>query len=186
MAMQGQLEGAKKDVNNAFFKSKYADLASCWDACREALQTNGIAVLQLLGSNDCGVVTLRTELVYGPTGESVHTTLNVPIKDATDPQKLGSAVTYCRRYALCAALGICPDDDDGNAASGKKEPKSDGRLLLTSVSQDMLAQFKGATDAKDTALMKELFKALRGQAVAEPVKTDTLNIWAEAIKGLSK
>ena len=43
---QGQIKAAPKDSDNPFFKSKYADLASVWEACREPLAKNGLAVIQ--------------------------------------------------------------------------------------------------------------------------------------------
>jgi len=113
---QGQIKGASKDVKNEFFKSKYADLASVWDACRDALSTNGLCVAQTM---DGGVesVTVNTTLIH-TSGEWISGSLTLkPVK--ADPQGIGSAATYARRYSLAAMVGVAPEDDDGNAASGK-------------------------------------------------------------------
>lgn len=113
---QGKLKAAVKDSSNPHFKSKYADLASVWDACRDALQANGLAVTQLPFSEDglkVGVVTILTH----KSGQWIAGKLVLsPVK--TDPQAAGSAITYARRYGLAAIVGVVADDDDGNAASG--------------------------------------------------------------------
>ena len=113
---QGQIEGAKKDSTNPHFKSSYADLASVWDACRKALSSNGLSVAQGAESED-GRVGITTILMHA-SGQWMRSTLLMrPMKD--DPQGIGSCVTYARRYALAAIVGVAPEDDDGNAASAK-------------------------------------------------------------------
>lgn len=111
---QGAIEGAKKDSANPHFKSKYADLASCWDACREALSANEIAVIQAPGELADGVVEITTMLCHS-SGEWFREMLPFPLPKV-DAHGLGSAITYGRRYALAAMVGIAPEDDDGNAA----------------------------------------------------------------------
>lgn len=110
---QGQIEGASKSSQNPHFKSKYADLASCWDACRAALSSNGIAVVQRPGAGQ-GRVEVTTDLVHA-SGQWMRSTLAMPLAKTT-PQDVGSALTYARRYSLCAMVGIAPDDDDGEKA----------------------------------------------------------------------
>jgi hypothetical protein len=113
---QGEITGALKDSANPFFKSKYADLASCWDACRSALSKNGLAVTQFPTTEATGVC-LVTTLLHS-SGQWMRASLSVHPKDDT-PQAMGSALTYARRYALTAVVGVSQVDDDGNAASGK-------------------------------------------------------------------
>src|SRR5271154_7147109 len=115
---QGMLTGALKDSANPFFKSKYADLASCWDACRAALSTHGLAVAQFPTTQDGGLY-LVTHLLH-TSGQWMRSSLAVTPKDDT-PQAMGSAITYARRYALCAVVGVAQIDDDGNAASRRSE-----------------------------------------------------------------
>lgn len=114
---QGAIHGAKKDANNPFFHSKYADLASVWEACREPLSKNGLAIIQLPGSTEAGMF-VDTILTHS-TGEWISSRLFMtPVQDS--PQGIGSAITYARRYGLQAMVGIAPEDDDGNAASNPK------------------------------------------------------------------
>ena len=119
---QAMLRGAVKDSTNPHFKSRYADLASCWDACREALAANGLSVVQLPEGNG-GVVEMTTMLLH-TSGQWIACTGCFTATKA-DPQGLGSCITYARRYQLCAIVGISPEDDDGNAASEpmKQQPK---------------------------------------------------------------
>ena len=112
---QAVMAGAKKDAANPFFKSKYADLASCWEACKGALTSNGIAVVQGNTPHEGGVQ-VQTRLTH-KSGQWIEDDgLFVPATKA-DAQGFGSALTYARRYSLCAMVGIAPEDDDGNAAA---------------------------------------------------------------------
>lgn len=115
---QGMMSNAAKDSANPFFKSKYADLASVWDAIREPLSKNNIAVIQVARSTPEGVE-VETALVHGETGEMVSEVLRVPVAKH-DVQGVGSAITYARRYALQTMCGVAPDDDDGNAAANSQ------------------------------------------------------------------
>jgi hypothetical protein len=112
---QAQMEGAKKDANNPHFKSKYADLASVWDAIRAPLTSNGLSVVQLLRSIQGGVE-VETILMHA-SGQQISDVFAVPATK-NDAQGYGSAATYARRYALMAMVGVAPEDDDGNAAVG--------------------------------------------------------------------
>jgi hypothetical protein len=118
---QGKIKGAAKDSENPFFKSKYADLAAVWDACRGPLSENGLAVIQTtLPTEEDGTIPVETMLAHS-SGEWISGTLKVLPKQS-DPQSMGSAITYARRYALAAAVGVAPEDDDGNAASQGSAP----------------------------------------------------------------
>lgn len=115
---QSEIHGAKKDAENPHFRSKYADLASVWDACRTALTKNGLSVVQSPRARLEGAgwaVEVETTLLH-KSGQFMSDTLTVPMGKA-DAQAVGSAVTYARRYALAAFVGIAPEDDDGNAAT---------------------------------------------------------------------
>ena len=110
---QGCIKPAIKDSTNPFFKSQYADLASVWEACRKPLAENGLSVVQTIDGND----KLETTLLHS-SGQFISSTLPFVAKDQTS-QSIGSAITYARRYALSAMVGICPDDDDAEAAMGR-------------------------------------------------------------------
>jgi hypothetical protein len=129
---QAKVQGAHKTSDNPFFKSKYADLAAVWDACREPLTENGLSVLQFpvteivpfKGVDDKGnefdgtyaKVTCITLLLHSSGQWIEDDSFTAEAKDA-GPQAIGSAVTYLRRYSLQAVAGVAPEDDDGNAAS---------------------------------------------------------------------
>lgn len=116
--VQATLEGAIKGKANPAFKgTKYADLKAVWDACREPLVTNGLSVVQFPGDMVDNRMTMTTQLSH-ESGEWMRSTLSIPLSKA-DAQGYGSAVTYARRYALAAVVGVCPEDDDGNAASNR-------------------------------------------------------------------
>jgi hypothetical protein len=118
---QGMMKGAIKDSQNPFFKQSYADLSSVWEACREPLSKNGLSVTQTTRTGDGGEPVIITTLLH-LSGEWVSGELQMkPVR--TDPQSVGSAITYGRRYALSAIVGIAPEDDDGETAQGRsKEP----------------------------------------------------------------
>ena len=112
---QKEFGPALKSSTNPFFTSKYADLAACVEAVIDALNNNGIALIQKCHESDTGV-NVETLLLH-ESGESLSCgVLHVPASKQ-DPQGYGSALTYARRYSLMAACGIAPEDDDGNAAS---------------------------------------------------------------------
>jgi hypothetical protein len=112
VAFQAEMGTVPKESVNPFFKSTYADLAACVKAATPLATTHGIAVTQHIGM---GYLTTR---LWHASGQWIEEDAELaPIKDH-DPQAQGSAITYMRRYAYCAALGIVADkDDDGNAAS---------------------------------------------------------------------
>ena len=112
---QKEFGPALKSSTNPHFRSKYADLAACVEAVIDALNNNGIALIQKCHESDTGV-NVETLLLH-ESGESLSCgVLHVPASKQ-DPQGYGSALTYARRYSLMAACGIAPEDDDGNAAS---------------------------------------------------------------------
>lgn len=110
---------ALKTHTNPAFRSKYADLSACVEAVMDALNDNGIAMIQQTRQDETGV-TVETMFLH-ESGESITSgPLHVPASKQ-DPQGYGSALTYARRYSLMAACGIAPEDDDGNAASRKRQ-----------------------------------------------------------------
>lgn len=117
---QGVMKHALKDKKNPFFKSNYADLSSVWDACREALAANGLAVTQLPRPGSCNSGVELVTLLGHASGQWIKSVMPVMSK-SQDAQGIGSGLTYSRRYSLSAMLGICADDDDdGNAAVSDK------------------------------------------------------------------
>ena len=121
---QAEIKSARKDVDNNFFHTKYADLDSVWNACRDQLSKNGLSIIQRPYDTEGGRVGVETTLLHS-SGQFYSSSFSSRLQK-DDAQGIGSAITYLRRYGLSAMVGIAPtgDDDDGNGASGKTaEPK---------------------------------------------------------------
>jgi hypothetical protein len=128
---QAAMKPAQKDAKNPHFGSRYSSLAEVWDAIREPLTANGLSVVQLPSSTPSSVSVATTLLhTSGQWMRSSFTMLLRPeySKNGTElkpgPQQVGSAITYGRRYGLCAMVGVAStdEDDDGNAASRAGDP----------------------------------------------------------------
>lgn len=117
-AVQASLAPAKRDSTNPYYNSTYADLSSVWESCRETLARNGLCVIQGNKVGEANTLIVVTTLIH-ESGQWVQSELCLPLSKS-DPQGVGSAMTYGRRYGLAAIIGIVADaDDDGNAASAK-------------------------------------------------------------------
>lgn len=141
---QGEMEGATKDSVNPFFsnaqrKATYADLASVWAACRAPLSKHGLSVVQFPQTEYIGtpepyewtsksgekrygvriacVVSVLTRLTHA-SGQFMEDRVSTMLSTG-DPQAVGSAITYLRRYSLQSVAGIAPEDDDAEAAHGR-------------------------------------------------------------------
>lgn len=108
---QMKIESVIKDATNPFFRSKYADLTSVISACKEQLNANGISILQPIDG-----MTVETILVHS-SGEWFSSSTPIVCKAENDPQALGSAITYAKRYGLQSMVLLPAEDDDGNSAS---------------------------------------------------------------------
>lgn len=108
--VQEQLQPATKDANNPFTKSKYATLNSIMDSCRDALLSNGIWLCQYPVPTEPGYLGLVTKLTHAESGQWQSSLAVVPLPKA-DPQGVGISMTYIRRYALSAMLGIVTEED---------------------------------------------------------------------------
>jgi hypothetical protein len=116
LAAQRAMGPVVKNATNPHLKSKYADLSSVLETIEEPLWSNGLLLIQRF-THDQGGAILVTELIHAASGERIASEVPVVSKDPTDPQKIGAAITYYRRYSLLALLGLAPEDDDGHAAS---------------------------------------------------------------------
>lgn len=144
-AAQGEMTHAGKGKENPHFRSKYADLSSVIDALKPALVKHGLAYVQTTRESD-GHVTLVTTLAH-KSGEWIRGFYPVrPVK--SDPQGLGSAMSYARRYALAAITGVAAvdEDDDGNAASGNASPTQAPRSSAPPAQETRLQQYNAAKD----------------------------------------
>lgn len=153
MSFQGEVSAVTKDGNNPYFKSKYATLENIIDTIRLPLQKNGLSFSQFpTGENE-----LVTILMHS-SGEYLQSTVKMAPKDNT-PQGQGSAITYMRRYALSAILGIATEeDDDGNGASKPSAPAQ--KTAPVDYKKKLAA-------AKDIADLKKIWSALPVEAKKE-------------------
>jgi len=120
--VQGKLTYAKKDSKNPFFKSNYADLESVWDACRDLLSSNGLAVSQFPGlyselDKSMSLITMLTH----ESGEWISQEMSMPLSKV-DAHGCMAILTYMRRASLAAVIGVVQADDDGNTAVNKSQP----------------------------------------------------------------
>jgi len=119
---QKEFGPALKTSTNPHFRSRYADLSACVEAVIDALNNNGIYLMQLTDEHDGGVK-VSTTFIHESGEQLSGGTLFMPASKH-DAQGFGSALSYARRYSLMAACGIAPEEDDGNAASKPAAPKA--------------------------------------------------------------
>lgn len=118
---QGEIRPAIKDALNPAFHSKYADLGAVFEAIRPALAKHGLSVVQMPEHSDDALLHLTTRICH-KSGQWIEGTMSIPV-GKVNAHGYGSAITYARRYALAAAIGVVSDeDDDGNAASEPRKP----------------------------------------------------------------
>lgn len=128
---QSEMGGAAKDTTNPFFGKKYADLTSVWEACKYALHSNGFSVIQSPIDRE-GRIGVSTLLLHS-SGQYVMDEYTLAVKKENDPQADGSALTYSRRYALAAFVGVCPVDDDGEDAMARKKKEDTEKKRLADI-----------------------------------------------------
>ena len=114
--LQQEIGTISKDASNPFYKSKYFDINSLINQLNPLLKKHRLLLLQPI-EEDC--VYSKIICIDGTGG--VISALKLP--EINDPQKLGSAITYYRRYTLASLLGLQAVDDDANIASGLVEKK---------------------------------------------------------------
>ena len=108
-----------KDAKNPFFKSNYASLSHILDEISEPLRESGLVITQFPDEDG-----LTTILLHAETGEFIQATYTMPVAKANDPQALGSAISYARRYAVSSILSLKIDDDDAEGAMKQvREPQ---------------------------------------------------------------
>lgn len=175
--LQGELKPVNKASVNPYYKSKYADLSAIWESVRELLHSNGLAVAQLPQEKE-GHIYLETLLLH-TSGEWLSSSLLVTPGKPNDPQAVGSALTYARRYALSAMLGVCSEEDDDAESAVARQPKQNP---VVQAAKEMGA-VEAMTNAGEflTRAMK-VHKLNKGQveAIVGPVKdlTDFTASWA--------
>lgn len=144
-----EMENASKNAVNPHFKSKYADLAEVIATTKPTLKKYGLAVAQF-PSFENGLVGVETIILHD-SGEWLCGLASSPIQKL-DPQAVGSAITYLRRYSLAAVCGLTQEDDDGNAAvrPTKNAPTVDDyNALLSEAAKNKGKEFAPYKEIKD-------------------------------------
>lgn len=182
---QGQIEAAKKDAANPFFKSKYADLASVWSVIREPFSKNGLSVIQCPDVRENKVI-VETILMH-KSGQWIASCLPVPIKDNT-VQGIGSCISYAKRYSLKAICGVSDDegDDDGEAAMGRNKPNDKPTFKVITAEQEKNLRTLLEKDAPNkTKIINELKAKFKINVMSE-IATGDFQAVAEMIEKLQK
>ena len=157
---QGEMENASKNSTNPHFKSKYADLAEVLNTVRPVLSKHGLSVTQFPSYGD-GLVHVETIIAH-KSGEWMSEKCSAPAQKQ-DPQGVGSAISYLRRYSLAAVCGIAQEDDDANAAT---KPKSESKPTQKQVPPKVEAD-KQLTDSQRKQLMAIYGNAPRDERLAD-------------------
>lgn len=159
VAAQSEIGNATKNAKNPHFKNNYADLGAIIDAVKPVLNKHGIAVIQSLSYSLMGEeapnLMLGTRLVH-VSGQWIEDYAKSPLPKA-DPQGVGSATTYLRRYSLAAFLCITQEDDDGEGARP---------VPVTPASKDQIETLKALDQAR-------VAKALAFYKVSDPAQLDS-------------
>lgn len=155
-ALQGEVIDADKDTQA--YNYKYADLSSCLDIARPLLQKNGLALTQHPQAK--GQVMRLTTLLSHKSGQWIKSSLDMEVtiaKNLSQAQCVGIAITYARRYALTAILGITQQDSDGSVTAQPAPKKRVNREVVQGSMQALLV----ALDSEDALGAKEIMAELR-------------------------
>ena len=169
---QSQMSLAQKTAENPHLRNRYADLASVWDACRDALTKNELSLAQLPSTEFVDgqlIVTLNSVLMHS-SGEYVTSCMSATAagnRGVNDLQAMGSVITYLRRYALSSMVGVSTGDDDDGASVSQEQVRPHGKRPSAPVPQ--VSNEQPAPAPKPTAAIEAEVKA-----------ANTLTEWATA------
>lgn len=163
---QGSMKPAAKDSANPHFKSRYSDISSVWEAIRSPLSTNGISALQDVVTED-GKVSVSTILLHTSGQWMEFGPLKINLSKA-DAHGVGSAVSYAKRYALCAAVGVVSgdEDDDGNAAIAKKEEPKKEEDPKAAITLQQVVELSGLFETCEPSYKDDFWKGLKGLGIS--------------------
>ncbi len=169
---QGEMNGALKDANNPHYNSKYADLGSIWNACRTPLSKNELAVIQTTSMYD-GQLMLVTTLGHS-SGQWMRGVLPIKYNESATEinkygkeikvnalQKLGSCLTYLKRYALGAIIGVAPEEDDDGNEGGKVFNNAPEPKRAEVISKDQVETLANILADCDPKYQASVFDSLR-------------------------
>jgi hypothetical protein len=122
LAVQGEAPTLAKNATNPHFKSKYTPLDTIVETVGPILHRHGLVWMTLPGRDDRGEPALTYRLAHASSGEVLEGSMPL-LLSKNDAQGMGSAITYARRYALCAVLNLVADDDDDGARAARQQAK---------------------------------------------------------------
>jgi hypothetical protein len=163
--VKSEIGKISKDSTNPFFKSKYFDVNQLLEHVEPLLEKNGLVLLQPIKE---GCVT--TEIVDIKSGEKLESSICLP--PSTDPQKIGSAITYYRRYTLQSLLALQSEDDDGNKAAGnnkKQAPKQKEKPILKKEGFEFLISDKATNADRNKALAGRRMSTAQKDAITQMI-----------------
>lgn len=175
VAAQGELSNPikAKKANTGTYSYTYADLAGVIDHVKPVLAKHGLGLMQDVQVTE-GRVGITTTLIHS-SGESLAfgpLSASAPV----DMQKLGSAITYARRYALVAALGIAADEDD-DAAAAKDAPKARPKAVAND--DQVLAWVGRISEAGDFIALKKIAHEISEHELDADVRAELLRLWTD-------
>jgi ERF superfamily len=188
--VQVGLENVEKSAENEAFKrgqkaSRYVTLGDAVDEARPKLAAQGIALMQFPTNGDEGAIGVTTLLAH-KSGQWIDSTLYVKPAQFT-AQGAGGVITYLRRYALMAIIGLAPEDDDGNAASGIQAPASTPRASKAYPAAAAPSADKEQARRSYTAIsaaIKSSSDAAELRQVYDPVLNEWGAVWLQSIKSV--
>lgn len=170
-----------KDSKNPFFNSKYFDINQLLEHLEPILDSKNLLVLQPIIDGK-----VYSRIIDLESGESIESFIELPQNN--DPQKIGSAITYFRRYSLQSLLGLQAEDDDGNKASGNQNTSTKSTKNDETTAQAKEKPWLNLTDKNGEPT--EVFKKLIARSKTETITVSELKkyfkISKEAIGLLAK
>ena len=165
---KSNFEPIYKNKINPHFKNKYAGLDGILDAIELALSDAGLLLIQPTALRDNQTI-LQTIIIHAESGEQMISELKLP--EIADPQKLGAAMTYYRRFSLCSLLAIAPDDDDDGNIAREAKLVSDRQTTIsqlieslglerTAVGEMIKTQFNKRVGEMNDGEYKEMLKSI--------------------------
>ena len=173
---QSAMGNAVKGSANPFFKSKFADLNAIREACTPVLNENGISVMQPTTVVD-GKHYIETILLH-ESGEYLSGLYEIVVAKANDPQSLGAAISYARRYGLQSMVSLGAEDDDAESALGRSKSTSYAKSQTTSAAVEKIPNNTtvSASPQVNTVVGSEAPKKT-GFGVKKPVEPAPENGW---------
>ena len=151
---QKEMGTALKDAKNPYFKSSYADLKAVIEAIKGPLNNNGISFLQAITGTGESLPFVETVLLH-ESGQYFCSLTPIFCSKPNDPQSFGSGVTYSKRYALQAFLGLPTEDDDGNKEADKTDKQTKPKSTPKAKQNEIVEMAWLAFEAKHQAILTE-------------------------------